>query len=227
MARLPRYAAPDIPQHVVQRGNNRSAIFAIEYDVQFFAECLKTACDRNECRVHAYVFMTNHVHLLMSPSTEIGISKVMHWVCGRYAQWFNARYQRTGALFEGRYRATVVETEAYLFACYRYIELNPVRAGLSASPDEFRWSSYAANALGALDSIVVPHDQYRLLGADSNARQAAYRGLFQNALTEETVRAIRDATNRGWALGTQRFRDEIADLVRRRTQPLRKPRPRR
>ena len=123
MPRLPRYNAPGFPQHVIQRGNNRCACFAVDQDYRFFRDCLSTACEKHGCRIHAYVFMTNHVHLLMTPSTESGIGQVMQSVGRRYVGHFNSTYGRTGTLWEGRYKATVVETESYLFACYRYIEL--------------------------------------------------------------------------------------------------------
>ena len=218
MARLPRYAAPGMPHHVIQRGNNRSAFFATDDDYHFFRACLAAACDRFGCQVHTYVLMTNHVHLLLTPANEGAVGKVMQAVGRRYVQHFNDTYQRTGALWEGRYRATLVDTEAYLFTCSRYIELNPVRAGLVRQPADYRWSSYAANALGARDSLVTPHPAYSALGADVNTRLAAYVALFGEPLPDATLDAIRDATNRGWVLGSKRFRDEIATLLRRRTQ---------
>lgn len=225
MARLPRYPASGIPQHVIQRGNNRSAMFAAEPDYQFFRDCLRNACERHGGSVHAYVFMTNHVHLLMTPSSAGGIGSVMQSVGRRYVQYYNTTYQRTGGLWEGRYRATLVETEQYLLACYRYIELNPVRAGLVADPAHYRWSSHRANALGAVDPLIAPHDVYRALGAHTTSRLTAYRELFAAALDESTIGTIRDATNKGWALGSKRFRDEVAALLDRRTQALRPHRP--
>lgn len=220
MARLPRYVLPGQPQHVIQRGNNRSALFAGEPDFQFFRDCLKEACDRQRCQIHAYVFMTNHVHLLMTPSTEEGIGKVMQSVGRRYVQYFNFTYGRTGTLWEGRYKATPIDTEGYLLTCYRYIELNPVRARLATHPREYRWSSYGSNAEGRSDPLVVAHERYRALGRDPQDRQAAYRALFQAHLDEPTLNTIREATNKGWALGDDRFREEIARLLSRRAQPL-------
>ena len=209
-----------MPHHVIQRGNNRSTLFAIQADFRFFRDYLVRACEQHGCRVHAYAFMTNHVHLLMTPSSERAIGKVMQSVGRRYVAYFNAKYQRTGTLWEGRYRATLVETEPYLFACYQYIELNPVRAGLVVRPSDYRWSSHRANALGARDPLVTPHETYSGLGVDARAQCAAYRSLFDTPVAEPTLGAIRDATNRGWALGSKRFRDEIAALLRRRTLPL-------
>jgi putative transposase len=196
-------------------------LFAVDADFQFFRDCLQDACEKHGCEVHAYVFMTNHVHLLMTPTTESSIGRVMQSVGRRYVQRFNTRYQRTGTLWEGRYRATVVLSERYLFACYRYIEMNPVRAGLVASPHDYRWSSFRANALGARDPMVVQHERYCALGADVSTRQSAYRALFEIALAESTLVAIREATNKGWTLGSEPFGAEIATLVKRRTRPLR------
>jgi putative transposase len=220
MARLPRYTAQGLVQHIVQRGNNRVATFATSVDYQFFRECLQTACAKHGCQIHAYAFMTNHVHLLMTPSSEDGIGKVMQSVGRRYVQYFNRTYRRTGTLWEGRYRATLIDSEQYLLACYRYVELNPVRAGLVARPEDYPWSSYRANALGATDALVTPHERYGALGAEAVTRQAAYRALFENALNESTLRSIRETTNKAWALGDVRFREGIERLLHRRTEPL-------
>ena len=221
LPRLPRYAAPGFPHHVIQRGNNRCACFAVDSDYRFFRDCLSTACENHGCRIHAYVFMTNHVHLLMTPSTATAIGQVMQSVGRRYVGHFNSTYQRTGTLWEGRYKATVVETESHLLACYRYIELNPVRAGLVDDPRAYRWSSHGANAFGQRDSLVSPHEVYAQLGRHDAARQAAYRGLFGIPLDETTVTTIRDATQKGWTLGSKKFRREVAALVGRRTESLR------
>lgn len=226
MARLPRYTAPGIPQHVIQRGNNRSALFAVESDYLFSRECLRAACEQHGCEVHAYAFMTNHVHMLATPSGDSTIGAMMQSVGRRYVRYFNTVYQRTETLWEGRYRATPIESAQYLFACYRYIELNPVRAGLVAHPSSYPWSSHAANAGGEYDPIVTPRAEYDALGPDAASRHAAYRALFDSALDESTMNAIRGATNGGWALGSRRFRDEVASLAKRRTHPLRAGRPR-
>lgn len=221
MPRLPRYAAPGFPQHVIQRGNNRCACFAVDSDYRLFRDCLLSACEKHGCRVHTYVFMTNHVHLLVTPSTETAIGQVMQSVGRRYVAHFNSTYKRTGTLWEGRYKATVIESESYLFACYRYIELNPVRAGLVKNPRAYPWSSHGANAFGERDSLVSPHEAYRQLGHNESARQTVYRGFFDIPLGETTVTTIRDATQKGWTLGSKKFRQEIAALVGRRTEALR------
>ncbi len=220
MARLPRYVLPGHPQHVIQRGNNRNTIFASEDDFSFYETCLMEACLKFNVQVHAYVFMTNHVHLLMTPQDEQGLGKVMQSVGRRYVQYFNFIYQRTGTLWEGRYKATLIDTDTYLLTCYRYIELNPVRAHMVASPEDYRWSSYHANALGRYDQLIKPHDLYQQLGKSVKERQSAYRSLFKHHLPEQTIDDIREATNKAWVLGTERFEEEIANLIERRPRPL-------
>jgi len=148
MARHPRFILPGQPQHVIQRGNNRDVIFVADEDYQFYREKLAEACERFDCDLHAYVLMTNHVHLLMTPNTEDGIGKVMQSVGRYYVQYFNYQYRRTGTLWEGRYKATLLDSESYLLTCYRYIELNPVRAAMIEHPSQYRWSSYHFNARG-------------------------------------------------------------------------------
>ncbi len=220
MARLPRYAVPGQPQHVIQRGNNRSVLFAADTDHRIFLDCLKTACEHYGCQVHAYVLMTNHVHLLMTPENKTGIGKVMQSVGRRYVQYFNFTYGRTGTLWEGRYKATLIDTEPYLLTCYRYIELNPVRAALVEHPCQYRWSSYCANSLGQPDPLIAPHWQYLALGSSAAERQSAYRALFGNDIDDQTLREIREATNKGWALSSGRFDVDISILLNRRTRPL-------
>ena len=148
MARLRRFALPGQPQHIIQRGNNREIIFAAEGDCRFYLDKLEEACRRFRCAVHAYVLMTNHVHLLMTPSDELGIGKVMQALGWVYVQYFNHTYGRTGTLWEGRYKSSLLDSEGYLLTCSRYIELNPVRAGMVGHPAEYPWSSYRHNALG-------------------------------------------------------------------------------
>src|SRR5687768_9041924 len=225
MARQPRYASPRLPQHVVQRGNNRRRIFCEDGDYQFFRECLLSANQRFGCLVHAYVFMPNHVHLLISPDESKSISRAMQAIGRRYVPGFNRRHGRTGALWEGRYRATVVDSARYLFTCQRYIELNPVRAGLAAEASSYRWSSFAANALGKVDELVCPHELYTALSTSPARRQEAYRALFDSPVAEPELRKIRDATSKGWALGDDSFRDRVSKRGRRANPLPPGPRP--
>lgn len=220
MPRLPRYVLPGHPQHVIQRGNNRCPIFIAEEDYVRFREELSDACRRFHCLIHAYVFMTNHVHLIMTPERENSIAKVLQSVGRRYVQYFNFAYQRTGTLWEGRYKATLIDTERYLLTCYRYIELNPVRANMVTHPSAYRWSSYRANALGQHDPLLTPHAEYLALGSRHDERQAAYRTLFEVHLDDMTLAEIRKATQKAWVLGNNRFKDDIERLLQRRTRPL-------
>lgn len=215
MARLPRYTAPGQTHHVIQRGNNKAQIFGSATDCLFFSECLLSSIRRFECEIHAYVFMSNHVHLLMSPRTALGIGKAMQSVGRRYVRYFNDRHRRTGTLWEGRYRATIIDTEEYLFTCCRYIEENPVRAGMVSHPSRYRWSSYRVNALGVDDPIVTPHERYLALGSSTMSRQTAYRALFGGSGESSAFAAIRDATNHAWALGSERFRRDVSRAGRR------------
>jgi len=220
MPRLPRVTLPGQPHHVIQRGNNRSPIFIVEKDYRFFRRCLLDASLRHNCSLHAYVFMTNHIHLLLTPDTMDGISKMMQSVGRRYVQYFNSTYDRTGTLWEGRFRSILIESENYLFICHRYIELNPVRANMVGHPAEYRWSSYHANALGVHDRLVQPHYLYTCLGSTNGMRQQAYKSIFSTHVEDRALADIRTATQKGWVLGSDGFKDQVERLVNRRTRPL-------
>jgi len=223
MARLPRFIIPDQPQHIIVRGNNREPIFLADTDYYFYLEILKNACEKHNCDLHAYVLMTNHVHLLITPHTEHGLSKVMQMIGRYYVQHFNYTYQRTGTLWEGRYKATLIDSEQYLLTCYRYIELNPVRAkGLVEAPEDYIWSSYRYNTMGKGSRIVTPHDEYLKLGQSDEERQAAYRELFNETLTDKVVAEISQATNKAWIIGSQYFKDKIEKQLARRIAPIAK-----
>jgi putative transposase len=226
MARLPRYNLSGQPQHVILRGNNRCVIFAADEDYRFFLDCLQDAVDRHGCAIHAYVLMTNHVHLLMTPEREGSIGKALQSIGRRYVQYFNYTQKRTGTLWEGRYKSTLIDSESYLLTCYRYIELNPVRANMVGHPCEYPWSSYLCHAEGKFDKLITDHALYFALGQKKEGRQAAYKALFKAHVSEAALVAIRNATNKGWALGNDRFMEEIAAAVSRRVSPLSKGRPR-
>jgi len=226
MARLPRYFIKDQPQHLIQRGNNREIIFGGEEDYLFYLKCLEEASKANGLNVHAYVLMTNHVHLLASPSDETSISKTFQSVGRRYVQYFNYYYERTGTLWEGRYKSTIIDSETYLLTCMRYIEMNPVRArNMAKHPKEYRWSSYGYNALGREDNLISPHSIYERMGVSYNERQHAYRQLFKSHLPESELNNIRDCTNKGWVLGNDTFKEKVEKLTDRRSKPKPKGRP--
>ena len=225
VSRLPRYVLPGVPQHIIQRGNNRQAIFAADGDYTAYLDWLKQAADQYGLHIHAYVLMTNHVHLLATPMAVDSIGRTLQSLGRRYVQYFNFSYGRTGTLWEGRYRATAIDAERYLLACSRYIELNPVRAAMVKAPGEYRWSSYRCNAMGKEDRLVTGHDLYQRLGRSDEQRQDTYRALFQDAVANELLTTIRDATNKGWALGNDRFRIQVEAITARRAAPLPRGRP--
>lgn len=231
MVRLPRICLPGIPQHVIQRGNNRQACFASDEDFAAYAYWLDKFSRRYRVQIHAWVFMTNHAHLLLTPDTEYGISRMMQSLGRQYVRYFNYTYRRSGTLWEGRFKSCVVDAENYLLICQRYIELNPVRAGMVAAPDEYRWSSYRANGLGEPSKLWTPHRVYHTLGETIEQRTAAYRELFRGQLDSEILdsemlNTIRQSTNQGMALGNERFKEEIERLAGRRVTPMKKgPKP--
>ncbi len=216
MPRQKRYRIPDIPQHVIARGNDRKACFFDPSDYRRYLELLYESAARHRCELHAYVLMTNHVHLLVTPRVPDGISWMMQAVGRRYVQQVNAVYGRTGTLWEGRYKATVVSSEDYVLRCYRYIELNPVRAGMVAEPKDYPWSSYGCNALGQGNRFVSGQEAYLGLGCTAGVRQAAYRELFGALMSDEELEQIRSSTRLGWPLGNDWFKAEIEAMLRRR-----------
>lgn len=216
MPRRARLTLPNVPLHVIQRGNNRQACFFSDEDARCYLDWLHEYAGKTGCRIHAYVLMTNHVHLLLSAGTPDGAGALMKALGQRYVQYINRTYRRSGTLWEGRFRSCLTQEESYLLACQRYIELNPVRAGMVDHPAEFRWSSYRANAQGEPDALIEAHPLYLALGATATARQAAYRELFRYELDPGAVDAIRQATNGNYALGDERFGAEIAAMLGRR-----------
>lgn len=206
MARSPRPDLPGIPQHIVQRGNNRLPCFLDDEDRQRYLQYLLDALLRFSCQLHAYVLMGNHAHLLMTPGEVGAVPRLMHTFARNYAGYFNQRYERTGTLWEGRYKACLVDSQDYFLACSRYIELNPVRAWIVAQPSEYAWSSHRCNAAGAHDPLLTPHGCYLALGSDAGTRASAYRALFAGALPEALVADIRQYLRQQKALGSDHFR---------------------
>jgi putative transposase len=224
MARQGRYFVAGQVLHVIQRGNSRQAIFFDEQDYGHYHAWLADAAARFGCAVHAYVLMTNHVHLLVTPKDKDSLPGMMQSLGRRYVQMVNRRYRRTGTLWEGRYRAAPLDRDAYFFSCCRYIELNPVRARMVKHPRDYTYSSFRANALGEADALITPHALFERLGRSQDARRKNYRALFRGRLEEEFVHALRAATNGGWALGNDRFLRRIEKAAKRRAAPLPKGR---
>lgn len=219
MARLPRLCLPGTPLHIIQRGTNRQACFAADEDFAAYAHWLEESARKNKVAIHAWVFMTNHVHLLVTPETRQGVSRMMQTLGRHYVRYFNHTYRRTGTLWQGRFKSCVVDAEDYLLICQRYIELNPVRAGMADHPASYHWSSYHANGLGKPIKLWAPHDVYQRLGSNVSTRTKAYQSLFTAHLDSDMLKEIRTSTNKGMALGNQRFKDEVEALSGRRVTP--------
>ena len=219
MARQARLVVPGMPHHLIHRGNNRCAIFRALPDYRFFLASWWEASVAAGCDVHAYVLMTNHVHFLLTPRTETALADLSHRAAGRYAKYFNAKYRRTGTLWEGRPRTSLVDSEAYFLVCSRYIELNPVRAALVERPAAYPWSSFRHHALGEREPQLHDHSIYTALGSTSEERSRAYLQLFDGRLDDATLQDIRDAANGGWALGRQEFRRKVEEVTLRRCSP--------
>jgi putative transposase len=221
MARLPRLTVPGYPHHVIQRGNNRQPIFASSADYEALLSMLEEHSQKAKVAIHAYVLMSNHFHLLPTPETAEGIPEMMQAVGRRYVRYFNQRQGRTGTLWEGRYKSTLIQAERYLLACMVYIDLNPVRAGLAADPAEYPWSSHAHYIGRRSDRIVTPHPLYWELGNTPFARDAAYGELVRAGIPVQQQQALTDSALRGWALGEP---DYVADLQRRTARRVSKTR---
>lgn len=218
MARLPRVCPAGIPQHVIQRGNNRQVCFASEQDFAAYANWLKEYAKKLQVDLHAWVLMTNHVHLLCTPKVDNAVSNLMQALGRQYVRYFNSSYKRTGTLWEGRFKSCLVQQEGYLLQLYRYIELNPVRAGMVIQPSDYIWSSYQINALGKESELCTPHSCYLALGRDATSRQANYRDFFKSHADGdgELLESIRASVNKGFVFGNSRFEIEIENLTGRR-----------
>jgi len=216
MARLPRIVLPGQPVHVVHRGNNRQAVFFSEQDYFKYLDTLRRACAASDCAVHAYVLMTNHIHLLVTPAQENSLSLMMQSLGRRYVPYINGKYQRSGTLWEGRYKSALVDSEQYLLACSRYIELNPVRAAMVDGPGAYRWSSYRGNALGHPDDTLTAHSVYLKLGNTATERQRHYRELFNTHVDRAALELIRNNTRKNTIIGHPPFQEEVKRMLKRR-----------
>jgi putative transposase len=209
MSRLPRLVLGNVPLHIVQRGNNRNPCFFSRSDFQVYLSILAESAEAHGCAVHAYALMTNHVHILASPVTASAPGRMMKGLGERYVLYVNRRYGRFGTLWQGRYRSCIVDSDRYFMVCQRYIELNPVRAGLVAHPEDYEWSSYRANAHGAVNAVITPHLLFSGLASDEAERRSSYRAMFHEAISESELAQVRDATNRDAAFGSRNFVDEM------------------
>ena len=219
MARQLRLVVPDVAMHLVQRGNDRMACFSDDSDYLLYLALLRKLAPLHGLSVHAYCLMPNHIHLLVTPRRADAPPNLMHDLSHRYAQAFNRKYARSGTLWEGRYRACLVQSPEYVLACYRYIELNPVRAGIVGEPGAYLWSSYAANVAGRSDPLVAPHPDFEAFGV------AQYRGLMSSEIRAELLKEIREATSGGYPLAQDSFIASIQRGLSRKLMPGRAGRP--
>ncbi|ROZ77535.1 transposase [Ramlibacter sp. WS9] len=225
MARLPRLTVPGYPHHIIQRGNNRQPIFATSADYETLLSMLEEHAAKAGVAVHSYVLMSNHFHLLATPSTGEGIPQMMQSVGRRYVRYFNQRQARTGTLWEGRYKSTLIQAERHLLACMAYIDLNPVRAGLVAEPGDYPWSSYGHHVGRRSDKLIAPHPLYWELGNTPFSREAAYGELVRAGITLQQQAALTDSALRGWALGEPDYVEELQRRTARRVSKTRAGRP--
>jgi putative transposase len=225
MARLPRLTVPGYPHHVIQRGNNRQPIFVDEADYRYLLELVETYARELKVAIHSYVLMSNHLHLLATPETRTGLPEMMQAVGRRYVRYFNQRQGRSGTLWEGRYRSTLIQAERYLMACMVYIDLNPVRAGMVVEPAQYPWSSHRHYAGIAHDRLITSHPLFWSLGNTPFAREQAYGELINAGISRETKDALGGATHKGWALGDAKYLLDLERLAPRRLAPLAAGRP--
>lgn len=218
MPRKSRFNLVGIPQHVIQRGNNREPCFFAEEDYRRYLDDLSESASKFHCRFHAYILMTNHVHLLVTPMMESGISQMMQALGRRYVYYVNKTYKRTGTLWEGRYKSSLIDSDHYLLTYMRYIELNPVRANMVNHPSEYKWSSYHANAQGSVDQLIEPHPLYLELDDDPVKRQEVYRELFRHHMDNDLLHEIRESLNHELVLGQSYFKDKIEEMTKRQTR---------
>ena len=225
MARLPRLTLPGYPHHIIQRGNNRQAIFASQADYQTLLNLLLENAQKFKVAIHAYVLMPNHFHLLATPETADGLPQMMQAVGRRYVRWFNDAQGRSGTLWEGRYKSTVIDTDQYLLTCMAYLDLNPVRAALVGQATDYPWSSHGHYIGQRVDKLVTPHPLVWALGNTPFAREAAYAELVKGGISASQQVKLTDAALRGWALGDDDFVKELQDLTQRRVSKAAAGRP--
>jgi len=225
MPRQPRYFLPYIPQHIIQRGVDRQAVFFESGDYDLYLRSLGEAAKRYDCQIHAYVLMANHTHLLVTPGSKRSVPLIMQAIGRSYVQPLNKKYNRTGPLWQGRYKASLVQDEHYLLACHKYIELNPVRAGLVSAPGDYLYSSFAHNAGGSANRLLTPHHVYESLAFTAEQRRVAYRRLFCDSVSTEMLSTIRDTVNACLVLGNDRFKDQIESMLGRSVRPGKGGRP--
>ncbi|MES2832382.1 MAG: transposase [Pseudomonadota bacterium] len=225
MPRLPRLIVPFQPHHVIQRGAGRHSVFVDADDYRVFLTHLRTSAKKFNVAVHAYVLMSNHLHLLATPAEPISLAKMMQWIGRYYVPYFNHKYDRTGTLWQGRYKTAVIDSDQYFLTCSRYIEMNPVRAGLVAKPGNYLWSSYHHHVGERQDAVITEHPLYWALGNTPFAREAAYQQLIDQNLPQDEIEILTASTLKGWAIGSSEFKAALEKKTLQRVQPTKRGRP--
>jgi len=218
MTRIARIVVPGETMHIIQRGNNNQPIFFHDTDYQQYLNMLKCSAPGNGCSIHAYALMENHVHLLLTPARWDGVSRMMQVVGRSYARYVNKQYNRSGTLWDGRYKSSLIESFHYLLPCSLYVEFNPVRTGIVKQPGDYRWSSYACNALGRNNELITLHPVYELLGDDHASRSQAYRKMSAELLCMADIERFRRGTEKGSVIGSELFKNKIEALLKRRVR---------
>ncbi len=225
MPRKPRFIIPGVPVHIIQRGHSREPVFFEDDNFVAYLNWLQEGAERYDCAIHAYVLMTNHIHILATPAGKDSITRMMQYVGRRYVPYINDTYGSSGSIWEGRYKASLVQEEDYLLTCMRYIELNPVRANMVRSPAYYRWSSYRYNGQGRADMLVTPHEIYASLGATMDERQQYYKDLFRAHLDQGVLDEIRASCQTGTPLGNDYFREAVEKKLGKKVGQARRGRP--
>ena len=218
MARLPRIVIPNQPLHIMHRGNNRQDIFETDEDMMRIKEDIAVSLSKSDCQLHAYVIMTNHIHLLVTPTDKIQLKVFMQSMANRYVRYFNATRKRTGTIWEGRFKSCLVDSNAYLFTLYKYIEMNPIKANMVDEISHYHWSSYHHNALGQTDDLISEHVLYEALGTNSQQRFERYKMIFDALDFSQYDKQITDATHRGDVFGAEGFHQKIKNIISRPTK---------
>lgn len=225
MARLPRLIVPGQPHHVIQTGNNNQLVFQDAEDYQTFLGWLRTAAKNYKVAIHAYVLMPNHLHLLVTPTDDDGLGQMMQWIGRYYVPYFNHKYSRSGTLWNGRYKTSLIDAEQYFMLCSRYIEFNPVRNGMVGRAEDYQWSSYCHHAGIRPDGLVTDHAQVWALGNTPFQREAAYIAISEPALTAQQIDIVGNALLKGWPLGSDQFKTALQNKVKRQVLPAKRGRP--
>lgn len=225
MARLPRLVVPNHPHHVLQIGIDHQSIFRDDADHVAFVAWLREAARQFKVAIHAYILLPDHFQLLASPADAQGLGRMMQWLGRHYVPYFNAKYDRSGTLWQGRFRATVIEAEAYLLLCTQYIELGAFRTGIALSPADYPWSSYLHHGGGKIDPLITDHFLYWALGNTPFDREGAYKKMVNEGLSSTQIRLLDEAVGKGWPLGSDKFKQMLEKQSRRRVTPAKPGRP--